>query len=70
MTKDQKTTGTSDVVPMELADMANVIGPLQEAIKAALSLSPDDFPADKEVRITLAYKVFLVPELSWRIAPK
>ncbi len=59
-----------DPAPAILADMTDVASQLQEAIKTALSISPKEFPTDKEVRITLGFKALLVPDVNIHITRK
>ena len=59
-----------DPAPAILADMTDVASQLQEAIKTALSIPPEEFPNDKEIRLTLGFKVIVVPDVNVHITRK
>ncbi len=69
MTKDD-TLFTFDPVPLSRADVTEAIGQLQETIKTALSIPPEEFPNDKEIRLTLGFKVIVVPDVNVHITRK
>lgn len=70
MSKEKQSLFSFDPAPTNLPDMADVMGQFQDAIRRAFAIPAEDFPTDKEMRITWGCKAILVPEVSCHFTRK